>query len=115
MFVFQNRDQDITGLAEAPADDNLPYTILSYANGPGYYSTYGPNGRKHITAKDTADAKFEYLATVPLDSETHGGDDVGVFASGPFAQYFSGNYEQTNIPAMMAKAAHIGPYANVGE
>ncbi|XP_065368412.1 membrane-bound alkaline phosphatase [Calliphora vicina] len=106
------RDQDITGLANGPAEDNLPYTILSYANGPGYYSTYGPNGRKLITTKDTQNAKFEYMATVPLDSETHGGDDVGVFASGPYAQYFSGNYEQTNIPSMMAKAANIGPFAN---
>ncbi|KNC27332.1 hypothetical protein FF38_07241 [Lucilia cuprina] len=106
------RDQDITGLANGPGDDNLPYTILSYANGPGYYSTYGPNGRKLITTKDTQKANFEYMATVPLNSETHGGDDVGVFVSGPYAQYFSGNYEQTNIPAMMAKAANIGPFAN---
>ncbi|KAM7343568.1 alkaline phosphatase 6 isoform 2-T2 [Cochliomyia hominivorax] len=106
------RDQDITGLGQSLADDNLPFTILSYANGPGYYSTYGSNGRKRITTKDTLDANFEYMATVPLDSETHGGDDVGVFASGPYAQYFSGNYEQTNIPAMMAKAANIGPFAN---
>jgi len=35
----QYRDQEITGLAQL-ADDNLPYTILSYANGPGYYSGY---------------------------------------------------------------------------
>lgn len=51
------------------------------------------------------------MATVPLESETHGGDDVGVFASGPYAHYFSGNYEQTNIPALMAYAADIGPFA----
>ncbi|XP_005189231.1 membrane-bound alkaline phosphatase [Musca domestica] len=110
---YPYRDQDITGLAADLADDNLPYTILSYANGPGFYSTYGDGGRKPITEKDTANAKYEYLATVPLDSETHGGDDVGVFASGPYAHYFSGNYEQTNIPAMMAKAANIGPFASV--
>ncbi|XP_013108751.1 membrane-bound alkaline phosphatase [Stomoxys calcitrans] len=110
---YPYRDQDITGLAADVADDNLPYTILSYANGPGFYSTYGDRGRKLVTTKDTQNSKFEYLSTVPLDSETHGGDDVGVFASGPYAHYFSGNYEQTNIPAMMAKAANIGPFASV--
>uniref|UniRef100_A0A1L8EG40 Alkaline phosphatase n=1 Tax=Haematobia irritans TaxID=7368 RepID=A0A1L8EG40_HAEIR len=110
---YPYRDQEITGLAAEDADDDLPYTILSYANGPGYYSTYGEKGRKLVTTKDTNNAKFEYLATVPMDSETHGGDDVGVFASGPYAHYFSGTYEQSNIPAMMAKAANIGPFASV--
>ncbi|XP_037950626.1 membrane-bound alkaline phosphatase-like [Teleopsis dalmanni] len=111
---YPYRDQDITGLADDVADDGLPYTILSYANGPGFYSTYSnDHGRNEITEKLTADAKFEYLASVPLSSETHGGDDVGVFASGPYAQYFSGNYEQSNIPAMMARASNIGPFADV--
>lgn len=94
------------------ADDNLPYTILSYANGPGFYSAYNSNGRKEISKKETLNANFKYMTAVPLKSETHGGDDVAVFASGPYAQYFSGTYEQSNIPAMMAKAANIGPFAN---
>lgn len=39
---------------------------------------------------------------MPLDSETHGGDDVAVFARGPGAQLFSGSYEQSYIPHAMA-------------
>uniref|UniRef100_A0A1A9W9X5 Alkaline phosphatase n=1 Tax=Glossina brevipalpis TaxID=37001 RepID=A0A1A9W9X5_9MUSC len=109
---YPYRDEDITGLAADEANDGLPYTILSYSNGPGFDSTYGEEGRKKITTEQTADPNFRYLATVPLSSETHGGDDVGVFAYGPFAHYFSGTYEQSNIPAMMAKAANIGPFSS---
>lgn len=111
---YPYRDQPITGLSNSLADDGLPFTILSYANGPGYYTAYNDKtGRSEITDDQTKDVNFEYPATVPLTSETHGGDDVGVFASGPFAQYFSGNYEQSNIPAMMARALNIGPFANI--
>ncbi|XP_017045416.1 membrane-bound alkaline phosphatase [Drosophila ficusphila] len=105
------RDQEITGLAQL-ADDNLPYTVLSYANGPGYYSAYNrAEGRTLLKEKLVTDSEYRYPTLAPLDSETHGGDDVAVYASGPYAQFFSGNYEQSNIPALMARAAGIGPYA----
>lgn len=108
---YPYRDQEITGLAQL-ADDNLPYTILSYANGPGYYSGYNrAEGRALLKEKLVADSDYQYPTLAPLDAETHGGDDVAVYASGPYAQYFSGNYEQSNIPALMARAAGIGPYA----
>lgn len=68
-------------------------------------------GRAKLKAKLLDDADYQYPTLVPLDAETHGGDDVAVYASGPYAQYFSGTYEQSNIPALMARAAGIGPYA----
>ncbi|KAH8234216.1 hypothetical protein KR038_003663 [Drosophila bunnanda] len=105
------RDQDITGLAQL-ADDDLPYTILSYANGPGYTSAYNrAEGRALLKERLTEDPNFQHPTLVPLSAESHGGDDVPVYASGPYAQYFSGNYEQSNIPALMGRAAGIGPYA----
>ncbi|KAH8407705.1 hypothetical protein KR222_011038, partial [Zaprionus bogoriensis] len=109
---YPDRKKPITGLADKLADDGVPYNILSYANGPGYEGTFTKaEGRKHITDEDTQHPLFVSPAMVPLDADTHGGDDVAVFASGPFSQYFSGNYEQANIPALMARAAGIGPYA----
>ncbi|BFG03393.1 membrane-bound alkaline phosphatase [Drosophila madeirensis] len=111
---YPYRDQEILGLTDDETDDELPYTILSYANGPGYKSAYNQaQGRVHLTEKLTDKTDFQYPTLVPLDAESHGGDDVAVYASGPFAQFFSGNYEQTNIAAMMGRAAGIGPYANV--
>ncbi|KAH8401654.1 hypothetical protein KR009_007173 [Drosophila setifemur] len=105
------RDQEIFGLAQL-ADDNLPYTILSYANGPGYTTGYnGVEGRAQLKEKFTDNADYQYPTLVPLTAESHGGDDVAVYASGPNAQYFSGNYEQSNIPALMGRSAGIGPYA----
>lgn len=101
-------------MADRLGDDNVPYSILSYANGPGYDGTFNKEeGRKHITEEDTQHPLYVSPAMVPLNADTHGGDDVAVFASGPFAQYFSGNYEQSNIPALMGRAAGIGPYADV--
>lgn len=50
------------------------------------------------------------MSTAPRNSETHGGDDVGVYASGPWSHLFIGAYEQSNIPVAMAYAAKIGPY-----
>ncbi len=51
---------------------------------------------------------YTYPATVPLKEATHGGDDVAVFASGPWAHIFTGTFEQNYIPHGMAYAACIG-------
>lgn len=50
---------------------------------------------------------YAYPGMVPKDLETHGGDDVAVYARGPWAHLFSGNYEQNYIPIAEAYAANI--------
>lgn len=40
--------------------------------------------------------------------ETHGGEDVAVFAKGPMAHLLHGVYEQNYIPHAMAYASCIG-------
>lgn len=40
--------------------------------------------------------------------ETHGGEDVAVFAKGPMAHLLHGVHEQNYIPHVMAYAACIG-------
>ncbi|XP_055842323.1 membrane-bound alkaline phosphatase isoform X2 [Episyrphus balteatus] len=105
------RSQDILGFSDEKGTDDLPFTALSYANGPGYYNTFSKEeGRRDLSLDDLTDPKYSYMATVPLGSETHGGDDVAIFTSGPYAHTFTGNYEQSNIPALMAYAADIGPF-----
>ncbi|XP_016955180.1 alkaline phosphatase [Drosophila biarmipes] len=109
---YPYRRQNILSLAPNLADDDLPFTILSYANGPGFVDTYSSSaGRIDLSHVDTTNEEFAFQATVPLVSETHGAEDVGVFASGPFEHLFTGNYEQSSIPAMMAYAANIGPFS----
>lgn len=107
----QKRGSDVLGLSGNKGSDKLPYPTLSYANGMGYYSTYEQNGgRVNLTKTNFNDPRLKYIATVPLDSETHGGEDVGIYASGPRSEMFVGNYEQSFIPMLMAHAAQIGPF-----
>lgn len=109
---YSERGSDILGLNSRKGLDNLPYTTLSYANGQGYYQTYYENGsRIDLSQFDLTNPKHRYPATIPLKDETHGGEDVGVYASGPESYLFVGNYEQSYIPLLMAHAAQIGPFA----
>lgn len=110
---YQKRGSDVLGLSDDKGDDGLPYTILSYANGPGYLNTFNPDGsRADLSQQNFKDPFHRYPATIPLKSETHGGEDVGVYASGPESHLFIGNYEQSYIPMLMAHAAKIGPFAD---
>ena len=51
---------------------------------------------------------YKYPSMVPLTSETHGGDDVAIFARGPYAHLFTGVLEQNTLPHFMAFASCIG-------
>ena len=99
----------------ALAKDGLPYTTVSYANGPGYhvlplggdtvYSQPIMAGRGNdMTSVDTTDEGFHQESLVPLSSETHAGEDVAIFASGPKAHLFHGVQEQNYIFHVMKDA-----------
>lgn len=49
-------------------------------------------------------------SAVPLSSETHGAEDVAIFAKGPMSHLFHGVQEQSYIAHAMAYAACIEPY-----
>lgn len=88
--------------------DNLPYLTLSYANGLGY-NVHTINGsRVDPTTLDMAHRNAQFPSTVPLSSESHSGDDVVVYASGPWSHLFIGVFEQNYIPHAIAYAACIG-------
>nr|XP_045611120.1 alkaline phosphatase, tissue-nonspecific isozyme-like isoform X2 [Procambarus clarkii] len=103
------RGQEITGLA-AEGDDGLPYTTLMYANGPGYnYSVDGSHVEHPLLSNQSVSTwNYKQLAAIPLDSETHGGDDVAIYALGPMAHLFHTLHEQNYIAHAMAYAACIG-------
>jgi alkaline phosphatase len=111
-------------LAPALANDNLPYTTVAYANGRGFrnlgsetnadasYTTEPVAGRVDLTEVDTTSPGFHQEATVPLSSETHSGEDVGIYARGPLAQLVSGTNEQNMIFHIMDYAADLSGKAN---
>lgn len=103
---YPDRGNDILGkvVSEgelALADDGKPYTTLSYANGPGWR---GVGARPNLTGVNTADLNFLQEAMVPLASETHAAEDVGIYARGPGANAFQGVVEQNVIFHVMAQA-----------
>lgn len=89
--------------------DGLPYTTLGYENGPSFYKNVDRNGKRiNLENGDLHDNDFAYPSQYPLELETHGGEDVGVFASGPHAHLFTGVFEQNYIPHAMKYIACIG-------
>jgi len=84
----------------------LPFTTLSYANGPGYV---GGAGRPDLTTVNTEDPAYRQETTVPLKDATHGGEDVPLYADGPQAHLFHGVLEQNVIFHVMVEALGLNP------
>ncbi len=109
----------------------LPYTTLSYANGPGYTGASASQpegihthphrpcsrrppfecsyeaieaGRPDLTDADTTAPDYLQEATVPLGSETHSGEDVPVYAGGPRAALIRVVFEQSYLYHAMVEA-----------
>ena len=110
------------GLELARDATGLPYTTLSYANGPGYTgasnrqpagpktfphvpSSYEPaRGRPDLTHVDTEHPDYMQEALVPAKAESHGGEDVGIWARGPGSTAVRGTLEQNTIYHLIVQA-----------
>ena len=62
-----------------------------------------------LSENQKGDHSFVFPGAVPLGKETHGGDDVGIFAKGPWSHLFHSVHEQSYIGHVMSYAACIGP------
>ncbi|WP_394165475.1 alkaline phosphatase [Neptunomonas phycophila] len=103
----------------ALAADDMPYTTLAYTNGMGFhdlgnetdadavYSEVIVSGRADISAVNTESTGFHQEALVPMSSETHAGEDVGIYAVGPGAQLITGTNEQNIIFHVMNHAGNL--------
>ena len=115
---------------EGPVSDQVvedlsgrPYTTLGYANGPGYpgasdQQPEGPKrfpheprsaqgvtrGRPDLAAVATDAPDYLQESTLPLRAETHGGEDVPIYAGGPGAALFHGVREQNYVYHALAGA-----------
>ena len=114
-----------------PARDSIgmTYTTLAYADGPGYTgksssqpagakkypheSPWGESaawyegireGRPDLSGVDTKGPEYLQEAAVPLQWESHGGEDVPLYADGPSAHLFHGVLEQHVIFHVMVDA-----------
>ncbi|XP_041982416.1 membrane-bound alkaline phosphatase-like [Aricia agestis] len=106
---YSPRGTDILGTSNDRDLHNVPYQTLSYTNGPGYRLQINEQRTDISQEANYRGITWRAHVDVPLESETHGGDDVAVFAWGPYHALFGGLYEQNHIPHRMAYAACIGP------
>lgn len=103
----------------ALAADGMPYTTLGYTNGLGFrdlgdetdadasYNDAIDAGRKDLTQVDTQSTGFHQEALIPMSSESHSGEDVGIYAQGPGAFLVNGTNEQSMIFHIMDYAADL--------
>jgi alkaline phosphatase len=94
--------------------DGRPYTTLNYASGPGHKEgTVQEKKGKDISVRpdpsktDTTDPNYLQEAMVPLSAETHGGEDVAIFATGAGSYLVRGSMEESWIFYVMAEAMRI--------
>jgi alkaline phosphatase len=104
----------------------LPYTTLGYSNGRGYTGENANSpegakkfpsavkdqkgitkGRPDLSKVDTTGPNYLQEATIPLGDETHGGEDVAVFANGAGAYVVHGVMEQNWIFFVMKNALRM--------
>ena len=90
---------DSKGYAKQSASLDLagnPYTTLGYRDGPGASAVNHDLAAKGLDKNTLANdhPNYRQAALVPMDYETHGGEDVALYAIGPQAQLFSGTLEQ---------------------
>ncbi|XP_043269664.1 membrane-bound alkaline phosphatase-like [Venturia canescens] len=105
---YPKRGNPINDIVGKMAKDDIPYATLTYANGPGYRPPNQDGSRYDPSEGDFENPRHMSPALAPLDSETHGGDDVAIFANGPWAHLFTGTIQQSNIPHFIGFASCIG-------
>src|SRR5690606_9906189 len=78
-----------------------PHPAPVDATGAGYV---GDDRRPDLSGVDTTGPDYLQEATVPMGSETHGGDDVGIWAIGPGSHAIRGSVEQNAIYHFMLQS-----------
>ena len=82
------------------AKDGKPYTTLGYHNGKNVRRTTS----ELLTENEVRSKDFRQQAAVPLKRETHSGEDVALYAIGPWSHLVGGVIEQHTIFHIMAHA-----------
>lgn len=86
--------------------DGKPYTTVGFANGPG--GEIPLTERPTLTMDQATAPDFIQPALVPMKSETHGGEDLGIYAIGPWSHLFQGTVEENYTFHVMNYASRIG-------
>ena len=82
--------------------DGKPYTTLGYHNGTNTRTADDDLSNENVQSKD-----YKQQTAVELYGETHGGEDVALFAKGPGADQVKGVIDQAEIFDIMTNAAGL--------
>ncbi|XP_063410676.1 alkaline phosphatase, tissue-nonspecific isozyme-like isoform X2 [Mytilus trossulus] len=110
---YPKRGNDILGVVDPlfrqwyPLDGKA-YTTLLYANGPGFNMSGSGRTDPLEEVHNLHDKDYVQNSGVPLKSETHGGEDVAIYAKGPMAHLIHGVQEQHYVAHVMAYASCVG-------
>ena len=100
-FVHTNNERGEPVTEPALAQDGIPYTTLGYMNGPG--AVRGERGTPETGPMATQQALVPTGSERYL-SETHAGEDVALYGTGPGAERVRGVIEQSEIYNIMVRA-----------
>lgn len=90
------------------AKDGKPYTTATFLNGGGSVLREDMNWagvRPDLTQEEATDLDYVQQALIPMSSETHSGEDVAIYAKGPWAHLVDGTMEQNVVFHVMMHAA----------
>ncbi|XP_059487968.1 alkaline phosphatase 4-like [Neocloeon triangulifer] len=120
MNGYPERGNDILGFAQKTTDKEFAYETITYANGPGYnvhkklgaiaegeYMWIDPS-----TLQNRDDTRYGHFAPIYESIETHSGEDVAIYANGPFSHLFNGVFEQSYVAHAISCAGKFGPSAD---
>lgn len=126
MSGYPKRGNPIQGLGDSTTE-GFAYETLSYINGPGYNFHRVLSNNVSLKGNDTLKTvntwkilngtttvrrrKDPHHAGFWKDAESHGGEDVPIYAIGPMAHLIHGVHEQTHVAYTIAYSSCVGPYA----
>jgi len=102
--VIGNDDQGRPQQQPFKLQDGGYYTSMNYRNGPGAIDWQKHTTRPSVIPQQALQPDYRQQALVPLESETHGGEDVALYAAGPWAYVFGGTMEQHWVFHVMQQA-----------
>ncbi len=100
------REVGLGGMLEEKAAgdrDRKPFTTLGYANGRGYVG----GTRPALSQESVLNPDYKQEAAIPLTDETHGGEDVAIFATGAGSYLVQGVMEENWTFYVMKEALQL--------
>ncbi|XP_059488000.1 alkaline phosphatase 4-like isoform X2 [Neocloeon triangulifer] len=117
MNGYPERGNDILGFAHSEPEKQPLYETLTYANGRGF-NVHRKAGaiaageylwNDLLLMTDREDPRYRHFAPIYESSETHGGEDVAIYAIGPYSHLFNGVFEQSYVAHAVSCAGRFGP------